>query len=182
MTPPQSTLQARTRPAGHHEVTLDLREQLRSGGEPFQQIMIAVAALRDNETLRLLTTFEPLPLYRVLGKRGFDHAAEAYADDDWSVWFWQTVAQPDATPDAPDSRSTPAAADEVMLDVRGLEPPEPMLRTLTALESLPEGHTLVQVNVRAPQFLLPMLAERGFEYEVDESQVDRVLVRIRRRR
>ena len=64
------------------------------------------------------------------------------------------------------------------LDVRGLEPPEPLLRTLAALETLPAGHQLMQVNVRVPQLLFPMLAERGFACEVDESDVDRVLVRI----
>lgn len=66
----------------------------------------------------------------------------------------------------------------VTLDVRGLEPPEPLVRTLAALESLPDGHQLVQVNVRVPQFLIPMLAERGYACDVDESHTDRVLVRI----
>jgi hypothetical protein len=39
---------------------------------------------------------------------------------------------------------------------------------------------LVQVNQRVPQFLLPMLAERGFAWEVTETRDDRVLVRISR--
>ena len=67
---------------------------------------------------------------------------------------------------------------EVWLDVRGLEPPQPMLRTLAALETLPEGHALVQINARVPQLLLPVLVERGYACEVDESRTDRVLVRI----
>jgi hypothetical protein len=36
----------------------------------------------------------------------------------------------------------------------------------------------VQVNNRVPQFLFPMLVERGFACDVDESPEDRVLVRI----
>jgi len=55
-----------------------------------------------------------------------------------------------------------------------------MVRTLAALAKLPAGHQLVQINVRVPQFLLPVLAERGYAFEVDESRADRVLVRIRR--
>ena len=51
-----------------------------------------------------------------------------------------------------------------VLDVRGLEPPEPMQRTLEILETLPVGGTLMQINSRVPQFLLPLLEERGFEY------------------
>ena len=52
-----------------------------------------------------------------------------------------------------------------------------MLRTLGALESLAQGHALVQVNSRVPQFLLPLLVERGFTYEM-QTQDDRVLLRI----
>jgi tRNA 2-thiouridine synthesizing protein A len=65
----------------------------------------------------------------------------------------------------------------VWLDVRGLEPPEPLVRTLAALEELPEGHELVQINARVPQLLFPLLAERGFACEVDDSGAD-VRVRI----
>jgi hypothetical protein len=36
----------------------------------------------------------------------------------------------------------------------------------------------VQVNDRVPQFLLPVLEERGFAFEIDDSQPDRVLVQI----
>jgi len=76
--------------------------------------------------------------------------------------------------------SAVASDDVVVLDVRGLEPPEPMVRTLAALEELPPGGTLVQVNVRVPRFLLPRLEERGFTYEVREQAPDLVRVFIRR--
>lgn len=89
-----------------------------------------------------------------------------------------------SAPAAQSASTTTAPSDDpsgdVYLDVRGLEPPEPMVRTLAALEALAPGCRLVQVNVRAPQFLLPILTERGFTYEIDESVEDRVLVRIRR--
>lgn len=68
----------------------------------------------------------------------------------------------------------------VVLDVRGLEPPEPLVRTLAALEELPEGGTLVQINVRVPRFLLPQLRERGFSWEIREQEPDLVRVFIRR--
>ena len=70
--------------------------------------------------------------------------------------------------------------DVLLLDVRGLEPPEPMVRTLEALETLPRGHTLVQLNVRVPEFLLPRLEERGFAYEIREQSPELVRVFIRR--
>nr|PZN91562.1 MAG: hypothetical protein DIU52_03075 [bacterium] len=86
------------------------------------------------------------------------------------------VAGPDEANDA-----TGQEDDVVVLDVRGLEPPEPMVRTLEALERLPAGATLVQINARVPRFLLPRLEERGFTYEVREQAPDLVRVFIRRR-
>ena len=56
------------------------------------------------------------------------------------------------------------------------------MRTLAALETLPEGHVLVQINSRVPQLLFPMLAEQGYACEVDESHAEEVLVRIWRQR
>lgn len=167
-------------------VELDVRDDLRSGREPFSRIMTAVGSLRDGEVLELRTTFEPVPLLSVLAKRGFAHETGQHAPDDWAVWFWRPASEgADAASVAP---SPPLPADEVpadprvvWLDVRGLEPPEPLLRTLAALETLPVGHELVQVNARVPQLLFPMLAERGFACDVDESRADRVLVRIWRR-
>lgn len=171
---------AHHRPMDAPEVELDVRDLLRGGGEPFSKIMAAVASLPDGAVLRLRAIFEPAPLYTVLAKRGFTHETRADAPDDWSVWFWKSAdaaattreSMPNEIPDAEASPNT------VWLDVRGLEPPEPLMRTLTALESLPAGHTLVQINVRVPQFLLPVLAERGYACEIDESQAERVLVRI----
>lgn len=164
-------------------VEVDVRDDLRSGREPFSRIMSAVAALRDDEVLRLRAIFEPAPLFTVLGKRGFVHESEAHSADDWSVWFWRlaepSIAPTFAAPEANDAEDIPADDEQtVYLDVRGSSPPEPMMRTLAALETLAPGRTLVQINSRVPQFLLPMLSERGFTWEIDDSRPDRVLVRI----
>jgi uncharacterized protein (DUF2249 family) len=167
------------------EAELDLRDDMRAGREPFSTIMTAVRELEDDRVLRLRTIFEPVPLFAVMAKRGFAYESRQDAPDDWSVWFWRDDA-PERVVDEAEGTAASPAGDETSgrtrwLDVRGLEPPQPMLRTLAALEALPEGHELVQINVRVPQLLLPMLAERGYACEVDESLPDRVLVRIWRR-
>lgn len=164
-------------------VEVDVREDLRNGREPFSRIMAAVGALRENEVLHLRAIFEPAPLFAVLGKQGLLHESLAHAADDWSIWFWRPVGEEQI-----DSQASPSLASGdsvhavesgiVELDVRGLVPPEPMLRTLAALDALLPGQQLVQVNARVPQLLLPILAERGFACDVDESNADRVLVRI----
>lgn len=156
---------------------LDVRDDLRNGREPFSRIMAAKAALPKGGVLRLRATFEPMPLYAVLGKQGFDHWTEEFDADDWRVWFYPrdlgaTDVQPhsptvpfDGAGDSPSSRTAPPArkgadapepgmddAEIIVLDVRGLEPPEPMVRTLAELEKLPAGRTLLQINERVPQF------------------------------
>ncbi len=54
------------------------------------------------------------------------------------------------------------------LDNRGLEPPEPMMRTLAALEDLSDGEQLVIRNDRRPMFLFAELDERGWSYSYEE--------------
>lgn len=61
---------------------LDVRE---IDGEPFGDIMAALEELPADGTLRLTSSFEPVPLYGVLESKGFDHETERVADDEWRV-------------------------------------------------------------------------------------------------
>ena len=62
--------------------TLDVRE---IDGEPFGPIMDALDDLPEGETLELVNSFEPVPLYGVLEGRGFTHETEQVAPDEWHV-------------------------------------------------------------------------------------------------
>jgi uncharacterized protein (DUF2249 family) len=64
------------------ERRLDTRE---IDGEPFGEIMGALEALPPGETLRLVNSFEPEPLYEVLERRGFTHETEQVAEEEWHV-------------------------------------------------------------------------------------------------
>jgi Uncharacterized conserved protein (DUF2249) len=63
-------------------VTVDVREDIRNGREPFSKIMTAVAALGADGRLLLIAPFEPTPLFRVMATRGFRHAASPTASGD----------------------------------------------------------------------------------------------------
>lgn len=170
-------------PSNREVVDVDVREDLRAGREPFSKIMAAVGALRPDQVLHVRAIFEPVPLFTALGKRGLTHASRQEGPDDWSVWFWRAEPAVAAVPAAPAGQlpppdAPPLDAATVWLDVRGLMPPEPLMRTLAALDTLPDGHQLVHVNARVPELLFPMLAERGFACELDDSRADRVLVRV----
>lgn len=70
---------------------------------------------------------------------------------------------------------------EVYLDNRGLEPPEPMLRILGALDRLADGQVLLAHTDRRPLFLLHQLEERGFAYRFEEQRDGTVITRIWRK-
>lgn len=66
----------------------------------------------------------------------------------------------------------------VGLDVRGLEPPQPMVRILQALETLSPGEILEARTDRVPAFLLARLDEEGISYSSqrgsDGSHITRI--------
>lgn len=152
---------------------LDVRDQLEHGGEPLQRILAAVETLAPREALVLHVPFEPLPLYRVLGGRGFAHRAEHRAPGDWWVWFYREA--PGATAASASAPSRPGGspvgpASAIRLDVRRLEPPWPMVRVLEAIERLEPGGRLEVIHDRRPLFLYPQLDERGFRHTTDEPE------------
>lgn len=166
-------------------VEIDVRAELRAGKEPFSLIMAARKRVPDGGALLLRAIFEPIPLYAVMAKQGFVHHTEQVGEEDWRVWFYPAEAGPRAL--AGDARPgdrkvvREESQDVVVLDVRDLDPPEPMARTLAALEQMPPDGTLLHINVRVPRFLLPQLEERGFQYEVREQEPGLVRVFIRRK-
>lgn len=55
------------------------------------------------------------------------------------------------------------------LDVADLGPPEPLRQTLELLADLSDETVLIQHNDRAPQFLFPKLADRGYAHDTVET-------------
>jgi uncharacterized protein (DUF2249 family) len=158
-------------------VDLNVREDIRLGQEPFSRIMAAVSALGPGQVLVLRAPFEPVPLYGVMGERGFAHWTESPAPDDWCVWFYREAAAESGGACA----RAPQAAGTLVLDVRGLEPPKPMVRVLEALDRLAPGQRLEVRHDRRPIFLYPQLEDRGFAHETDEPEPGLVRIVIRRR-
>lgn len=56
------------------------------------------------------------------------------------------------------------------LDNRGLEPPEPMARTLKSLDEMKKGEKLAIINDRRPMFLYEELDERGYQHETEAQE------------
>ncbi len=81
-------------------LTLDVREILKAGGEPFSDIMRAVASLAPGQGLRLLAIFKPVPLFTVMAQRGFSHSEREIGGGDWEVIFMSTGRSASVSPGA----------------------------------------------------------------------------------
>lgn len=170
--------------AGERLVTLDVRDDIRRGQEPFAKIMTAVKGLRPGQALLLRNVFEPVPLYQILGKKGLDHWTECRGPEDWWITFYpapgktESPSPPPAEGAVAVSAPAPSSGAEVVVDARGLEPPQPMQRVLEALAALPGGATLLARTDRRPMLLYPKLEERGYDYETNEAGDDGYETRI----
>ena len=145
---------------------LDVRPMLRAGEEPFQAIMDAVGALAPGESLRLIAPFRPVPLFSVMANRGFAASDSPLDGGDWEVLFSPVASIRSetglTTGSSPSALSWGNPIEE--LDLVDLEPPEPMVRILEALEDLKPGDVLFALLAREPVFLFPELAKRQHEW------------------
>ncbi len=78
-------------------ILLDVRPTLAAGEDPFDTIMAAADRLAPGQTLVLVNSFEPFPLYQVLAERGFERSVERFPDGDWRVTFRRPSGEPAAT-------------------------------------------------------------------------------------
>lgn len=170
-----------SRPSGLAPLDLDVRPILRDGGEPFGEIMAAVAKLAPGQSLRLFASFKPIPLFSVLGQRGFQPEAREIGGGDWEVLFTPQNAAAQTAP--PDRSGDDWPQPSVEIDNRDLEPPEPMVHTLEVLETLKPGDTMAAILPREPIFLFKELENRGHGWRGEAMQDGsyRIVIRCRSR-
>lgn len=179
-------------------IELDVREQLRNKLEPFQLIMDTLKTVEQDDIFVLHATFKPTPLIGLLKMRGFAGKAEMLEKEHWvttfvhkknKTWLEQqpegaeegksTEAHPNASLNAQDC-STEEKQSIIELDNRGLEPPQPMVRTLAAVgRSKPGGEVHIH-NDRVPVFLIEELNNLGCTYTVEEQPDGSAKVKIRK--
>jgi uncharacterized protein (DUF2249 family) len=156
-------------------IDLDVRPVIASGGDPLNLIMEKVKTIGPGQVLKIINTFEPTPLILMLEKKGFETYVEEMSQDHIETYFHKTPRSKTT-----DTGVLPAAADDwekwlqkfadkiQKTDVRHMEMPKPMHTILGALDQLPCDTALYVYHKRIPVFLLPELAQRGFEYRIKE--------------
>lgn len=162
-------------------VTLDVREHLQSGREPFSLIMQTVSQLGSGQKLLLIVPFEPVPLYGVMAQRGYDVASTPQENGDWEILFSPKQEPSGPLPEAaPSCERTSTQRITLDVDARGLEPPEPMVKILEAVAALPDGGEIRAHTDRRPVHLYPQLEERGFVGESVQVEDGSFVTSIRR--
>ncbi|MDQ1913867.1 DUF2249 domain-containing protein [Paenibacillus sp. GD4] len=69
----------------------------------------------------------------------------------------------------------------IELDNRGLQPPEPMMRTLQALKEMDRGGQVIIHNDRVPMFLIEELRSLKYDYTVDSREDGSAIITITKR-
>ena len=123
----------------------------------------------------LVNDHDPVPLYyqfaaQFPGAFNWEYLVEGPSE--FQVKITRLAASPARPAIVPPSKSCGhGAASETEVDARGLEPPEPMMRILAAVEALKPGVTLRARTDRRPVHLYPELDARGVRY-VSEQAAD----------
>ncbi len=66
---------------------LDVRPLFAAKRAPMPEILAAVDRLAPGQALRLVAPMEPMPLFAVLGKKGFTHQSSRSDDGSWVIVF-----------------------------------------------------------------------------------------------
>jgi len=143
---------------------LDVRPIIESGKDPFQDIMVAVKELKSEEILLIINSFEPIPLYSVLGKQGFEHWTEK-ENNMFRIYFYKDnkIARNENVQKTKSTTNEIDYKNVIELDVRELVPPEPMIKILETLSQVDDNTLLLVHHHREPMMLYPKLEERGYE-------------------
>lgn len=156
---------------------LDVREEIRNGRDPFQIIMKTIAELPENKILLLINSFEPVPLIKILNKKGFQHFVKNMPEGIVYTYFKRDSTTPSVAVTVSTSNSIEDfnllskqfCGKITTIDVRHLEMPLPMVTILGELEKLPAGMALLVHHKKIPQFLFPELQERNFKWSIEEK-------------
>lgn len=170
-------------------VTLDVRSTLAAGNDPLRLIQQTVKSLKKGQTLKIINTFEPTPLIKLLEKQGFACYVDVVEEGLLETYFYKENETEKISLEAKTSNANDW--DELVkkhekrlqeIDVRHLEMPLPMITILETLEKMSIDQALHVHHKRIPVFLLTELNERGFDYRIKEVENGEVFLLIFRQK
>ena len=164
-------------------IVLDVREMLANENDPLKLIQQKIKSLATDQALKIINTFEPIPLIKLLEKQGFQYFVEEFSENQIDTYFYSTndAMKENATrvEENKDSHDWDLLLDKyknhwVETDVQHLEMPMPMMTILENLDHLPKEKALFVYHKRIPVFLLTELKDRNFDYRIKEIKENEV--------
>ena len=173
-------------------IELDVRPYLKKKLEPFQLIMETVKGLSKEDLFVLHATFKPTPLLGLMKTKGYHNQVVKMDAEHWTVTFAHKSMKhllqqkAEAVPEEPslsmdNVEFVQAAVHEpriFKLNNRGLEPPQPMIRTLAKLNEALAGDQVIIHNDRVPMFLIEELNTLGYSFTVADQADGSAIVTI----
>lgn len=159
-----------------HIVPLDVRAMLAEGNDPLKLIQQKIRELPQGHVLKIINTFEPTPLIKLLEKQGFEAYVDVIDKDLIETYFYRAAAV-QGNSAGEDNKEDKNDWDDILerfagnfekVDVRDMEMPGPMMTILASLEKLDHHKALYVHHKRIPVFLLSELKDRNFEFRIKE--------------
>src|SRR5690606_34283397 len=140
-----------------------------------------VKDLKEGQVLKIINTFEPTPLIKLLERQGYESFVDKVDNNLIETYFYKSkpteIKQDDlAIGENDDWNPLLKQYNDKMIniDVRHIEMPGTMMVILEEIDKMKEGMALYVHHKRIPVFLLSELKDRKFEYrikEVSDSEV-----------
>jgi uncharacterized protein (DUF2249 family) len=162
-------------------IELDVRPSLEKGIDPYNEIMSQLKKMGNNDTLKIINTFEPIPLLNILKDKGYVYETERPSQGIVHTYLEKAEEQvkkketKKVKPELLFNEIENKYSDKLKeVNVIDLEMPMPMVVILEEVEKLSEGEGLFVHHKRLPQYLLPELENRGFKWVSKEIDGDNV--------
>lgn len=156
-------------------IDFDVRELLASGNDPLKLILDKIKSIKAGQALKVINTFEPVPLIIMLEKKGFQVYADVINSDLVETYFYKksekSAVKMESTANASkgwEEELSRFGDKLVTINVSDLPMPKPMHTILGELEKLPADTALYVYHKRIPVFLLPELVSMKFDYRIKE--------------
>jgi uncharacterized protein (DUF2249 family) len=157
-------------------IELDVRPILAQDKDPLKEILTSIKKLEEGQGLKLINTFEPVPLMHLLADKGYSYRVEHLEPNTVITYFNKSAIATEEISGMP--LTEPAGDDKQFdlllagffpdhisyLDVRNLEMPKPMLTILERTLHLTGGSALFVYHKKIPVYLLPELEKQGLSY------------------
>ncbi|NUM50637.1 MAG: DUF2249 domain-containing protein [Flavobacteriales bacterium] len=162
---------------------LDVRPSLAKGTDPFNLIMQTLKEVPDDTALKIINTFEPIPLIKILNHKGYFSFVETINDIVYTYFIKTNQPVSDTTlkgiikkvsTEEFETEKNKFLKKLKEIDVREMEMPMPMVSILSELEKLEKAEALFVHHKKIPQYLLPEIEDRNYTVlilEIEEGNV-----------